>query len=642
MAITVLTTPQLYQPVYNPMYCEVQSNLTSQEGFNFLFDLYVNGTFVTRDKLLPRPGTSIAVYSPARVLESYVNSDKVHNITEETASANCVDKYKVVVGEEYVVYWDFDDTQFDSYTSTSYTVLSSTSKHPYVIDDQIVVSDTVYGTFNGVHKVVDIIDDYKVLINKTFTSTPTNPGRSTWSDKRKTAFISAEQILDVNTSVDYTNIGNWTMYGPDGCAVKAGIYIDDTMKLVVPDVGCNTAHQFVTATNFSLIPGRQYLVATTINNVNDPSGEGWYVRINCGGNFGQFQTSVGATLETITCGTGTDFQVELNLENADTGVFGSHSISISGINLILLPATIEAYDWNAVIQYEDVPTFDYTQYQMDDVYAGRFLTKRPSSASPHLTTLDDRGSIGWLNVVNHSGSSSAYYMLVEGIDADGSYRIPLIYRLNIMEQAVITNNPSNRLIEFPAYPWNLNQQSQAIYGVDVIDSNVASYYLQLLVEPDPMDPGVYEAMSERKFFTMDYECSRYSKVRFMFLNSLGQYDYYNATLLGRTNINATRDSYVKTLPYNYSVGDRGKTVINTIAQESYTINTNWMDEATASWLSYEFFTSNDIYVLDNATGAITPIILDTATIEVKKEQNGELIQYEFAYSKAVPLNTQRG
>ena len=52
-------------------------------------------------------------------------------------------------------------------------------------------------------------------------------------------------------------------------------------------------------------------------------------------------------------------------------------------------------------------------------------------------------------------------------------------------------------------------------------------------------------------------------------------------------------------PLGYSVGDRGKTAINTNAQETYVVNIDWISEETARWLSYELYNSIEIYTLDS-------------------------------------------
>lgn len=629
MAITLLGNPPTIAPAYNPMYFQVSSDKTAQEAFNFLFDVYVNGVFVNRDRLLPRPATTQAIYSPARMLESYVSYDLTQNIVDETASVNSIDKYKVIFGEEYIVYWNYTGLVKDTITLTSYTIVSSVpgNPHGYSIGDDILIAQDLpftYAKYNGVHKVVDVLDENNILINVNWTDPGTilyEPGRTTWADKRKTVFISNETILTNGT--DYSLLTEWSFFGPDGCAVEAGIFIDNTITLNVPDVSCGSALQVVTynpALIYNFIPGRTYTVTYTIT-ANDPSGEGWNVYSDIGG------TSVvhnvdGTYTDTIICGGDTTgLKFGLNLTNADTGGFGAHNLKVSDLTVELLPESFEAYDFNAVLQYEEVPTWSSATYDLTSS-TSKFLTKQPNSLKCSLT---DRGSIAVLNKEPIGSIKFLYVSLTSGI-------FITVYPLPI--PTIGTASSTNEYImTLPAFPWNINQWSQTVYAADIIDSSISQYTINI---------GLWDGtpLSESITFVID-DCTKYEPVRFMFLNSLGQFDYYSATLLSRTTLNTSRDSFVKTLSMGYTQGDRGKTVINVNSQESYSVNTNWISESTAQWLSYELFNSSEVYILDNTDGSITPVIIDNQSIEPKKRVNDSLINYQFNYSKAVPLNTQR-
>lgn len=622
--ITILETPSKVSPVYNPIYIKAQSNNTTEEAFMFLFDLYVNGTFVNRDRLLPRPGTIESIYSPARVLESYLSYDLSHNVTTETASINCMDSYTVRVGEEYVEYWSFNDTIFDSFTSTSFTVLESTNIHSFVIGDSITIVDTVYGGYNGVHTVEDVIDNYKVLINKTFVVTPVNPGRATWADKRKSEFITYEQLVNPEMLIAD---GNWTSYGPDAGGNVSELDVSDTLIFKLSDV---SYIDYVTSTGGTiapLVPGQLYSVTFTVSNVTNPSNTpDQYVQANVGGTFGMKRVGTGTWTEVIQCGIGTNFALNLSFIGANTGV-GTHQVTIKEA---FVDGSVVGFDFNGVLQYEQVPTWDYTEYKLDGS-TKRFLTNQPSTVK---TKFEDRGSIGFMNIVDINLGYN--YSLVVNSTADNILINSLEIPLTIMG---VNTQPNSRILEVPAYPWNLNQWSQTLFATDVITTSDISYTLHIIGE-DPSTLIKY-TVSETKRFEIDNCGTKYEPVRFMFLNSLGQFDYFNATLLSRTTLNTTRESFTKTLDYNYSVGDRGKTIINVNSQEAYTVNTDWVSQETAHWLTYEFFNSTEHYVLDNTTGTIIPIVLDTSSIEDKKRVNDKLLNYQFNYSKALPINTQR-
>ena len=190
--ITVLDTTPLIAPVYNPMYIRVSSDQTLQEGFSFVFDLYVNNIFITSTKLPPIPGTTECVYSPARILESYVSYDLSQNTVGCVDSANCIDKYEIKIAEEYVQYWNYFNNTSDTYTSSLYTILTHPSNtHFFNPNDQILVTQTPgfsYAGYSGIHKVLSVPNNKALLMDVLYVPTPINGGRVCYADKRKSRF----------------------------------------------------------------------------------------------------------------------------------------------------------------------------------------------------------------------------------------------------------------------------------------------------------------------------------------------------------------------------------------------------------------------------------------------------------------------
>lgn len=634
MPITLLTTPQLIMPCYNPIYTKVSSDKTSEEAFNFIFDLYINGNFVNRDRLLPRPATNEAVYSPARILESYLSYDKSQNITGTTASSNCIDYYEVVCGEEYINPWRFDDfTAVGSGSTLSgYTVFytTGTTANPYVSGDTIYVQQDagyVSNYYNGVFNIISATTSSLVVDAYYSISTPVTAGLIYYSDRRKTVYTGSTEYLTNPTMVGAPGNG-WTTYGPDGCSVtltlNAGL-----LKLTIPDISCGNYWSTTATTNSTLVSGVDYLVSFTVSNVSNPSGEAEAVYANLGGNQSAAFIGTGTFNQVMTCGTGSTFSLDF-FSDADTGGYGSHSITVSAASVYNFNG-FSGYSWNGVVQYEDVPTWSYDQYVLTGA-TSKFLTNQPSTVK---TRLDERGSIGFMNINPLSGAAYSLFIISERID--GSPTIPVPFPIN----QVSGSTTNDKIIEFGAYPWNLNQASQALYGVNVIDDAIKSYQLIILMEADPiMSAYTFQQVSEIKTFILDQECSKFEPVRFMFLNSLGQFDYFTATLKSQETLNITRNAYQKSLAYNYQVGDRGKTVISLDAQQTYVAISDWVNQATSTWLS-ELFLSNEVYIL-NSDGSLTPIIIDNNSVDLFKSTNQKLFNYTFNYSKAVTKNTQRG
>lgn len=634
MPTSLITTPQLIQPVYNPIYTKVSSDKTSEEAFNFIFDLYINGNFVNRDRLLPRPATNEAVYSPARILESYLSYDKSQNITGTTASSNCIDYYEVVCGEEYINPWRFDDfTAVGSGSTLSgYTVFytTGTTANPYVSGDTIYVQQDagyVSNYYNGVFNIISATTSSLVVDAYYSISTPVTAGLIYYSDRRKTVYTGSTEYLTNPTMVGAPGNG-WTTYGPDGCSVtltlNAGL-----LKLTIPDISCGNYWSTTATTNSTLVSGVDYLVSFTVSNVSNPSGEAEAVYANLGGNQSAAFIGTGTFNQVMTCGTGSTFSLDF-FSDADTGGYGSHSITVSAASVYNFNG-FSGYSWNGVVQYEDVPTWSYDQYVLTGA-TSKFLTNQPSTVK---TRLDERGSIGFMNINPLSGAAYSLFIISERID--GSPTIPVPFPIN----QVSGSTTNDKIIEFGAYPWNLNQASQALYGVNVIDDAIKSYQLIILMEADPiMSAYTFQQVSEIKTFILDQECSKYKPVRFMFLNALGQFDYFTATLKSQETLNITRNAYQKSLAYNYQVGDRGKTVISLDAQQTYVAISDWVNQATSTWLS-ELFLSNEVYIL-NSDGSLTPIIIDNNSVDLFKSTNQKLFNYTFNYSKAVTKNTQRG
>lgn len=625
MAINIISAPLLIQPVYNPLYLKVSSDKITEEAFNFIFDTYINGEFINRSRLLQRPGTNEAIFSPARVIESYLSYDLSHNITTDIPSTNCVDNYTVVCGEEYVSPWRFFDNEailsgpYSGYLSFR---SSGTTENPFVIGDSIFVQqDAGYSKveYNGTFTVVSSTTD-TVIVNALHQyTTPVNPGVITYSDRRKTIYTGATEFL-FNPQMT-SSFSGWTLAN-DGHG-NTLTQPSNTLKLTVDDMTsfASLGYTFIsTATTANtLIPGNVYNISINVSSITGPGAYSSYVQPIIGGTIGTGIYDTGVTSQNIVCGTGSTFQLKFysnGSPNVDDYTIVVDYAQLKNIN------GISSYAFNGTAQYEDIPTWNYSQYYLSGT-TSKFLTNQPSTV---YTTLEDRGSIGCMRLFPYVWSDN-YHLLINIENNTGNVSYDYILSFNV---PLTTNGIIN---EIPAYPWNLNNLG---FG-EIITENTIRYsffiYKEQAIGPE------FTPVSEKKIFVID-DCSKYEKVRFMFLNTLGQFDYFNATLVSRENINISRTGYQKVLPYNYAVGDRGRTNLNIEAQQSYTVVSNWISEETCNWLM-ELFTSIEVYVI-NDDGSLMPVIIDNSSVENKKRVNDGMLNYTFNYSKAVMKNTLRG
>ena len=628
MAITLIEAPQAYMPVYNPIYLTVSSDKTAEDAFSFIFDIYVNGNFINRDRLVPKPASIEATYSPATILESFLSFDKSQSYTAATPNQNCILDYQINVGEEWIEYWNYYNNAFVSAGPFyGFTILYSTGNtHTYIAGDSVYVEQSVgyaYPGYNGIFTVMSA-NTTSIIIDAPYVSTPVNGGRVVYSDKRKKVTFGSVELLQ---DPEMNNQAYWTTYGPDGSGNSIALNGSGQMNWQQ-----YSASTFVTkysqAIGSTFIPGVNYSVTYQVYDKFPATGTSQTSYVSLGGTLGTVNNGIGTFTQNITCGTGTTFQ----LYGASTGT-GLRGITFERASVIL--TGISGHSWNGVIQYEDVPVWDYKQFEMVSGNTGQYLTNQPDSA--RLTRYDDRGSIGWMNV-QPPLAGAKYWLFVVGNPNDVVPRTPIPFEITGMT----ATTTANRIIEFGIYPWNLNQASQATYGVDVIDAGVSEYSVLLLLEADPIgDPYNFKQVADTINFTLDTSCSKFSPVRFMILGALGQMEFFNATLLSRETINISRTTFTKPLLNNYQVGDRGKTVVGLESNQTYVANTNFIDEDTARWL-VEMANTTEAYVLDNSTGALTPVVLDFTSYEPKKHVNNKLISYTFTYSKAVGINTARG
>ena len=283
--------------------------------------------------------------------------------------------------------------------------------------------------------------------------------------------------------------------------------------------------------------------------------------------------------------------------------------------------TVSGYTFNGVLQYDEIPTWDYLDYIAASGGTSSFLTNSPASKLIKVTERETMAIIfsGITAAVLDAFITVTAYKLAGGVTTQ-------------QESIYSTVSGLTGPLIIGTGPWNVNQWL-------LTDIDPAIHY-KYTVNIGFTDVSTDYIVSEIKTYILDSQCGKYDSTRFMFLNSLGQFDYFTAKLFNKKSIDINRTTYKKNLAYNYVVGDRGTTVINVKASESHTVTSDWIDTDTSQWLT-ELFLSPEVYILDEA-GVIIPVIIDNNSIDVKRTDNEKLINYTFNYSMANEINTARG
>ena len=242
------------------------------------------------------------------------------------------------------------------------------------------------------------------------------------------------------------------------------------------------------------------------------------------------------------------------------------------------------FTWNGTRQYNE-RTKDFTQYIIGTVSAGtagKFLTNYDQSVYKPIR-LDDYET---LSMILPSSPLYPYYVSVSTFNSNNS----------LIGTYGLTFSASNtyRKVDIPVGPMNLINLGIPFINTTTGGSVVDNYTIHVKNSQFSIPTSV----SEFRYYKIDNTCTNYEKQRVVFLNRLGGYDYFNFTLDSKRTLAITRTEYEKMLNWNYTIGDRGKTLLAQKAEIKMTMNSNWITETDSLWLE-ELLTSPEVFILPN-------------------------------------------
>ena len=166
--------PQVLTPVYNPVTFKFDSPSVVKAGFRYLFNVYnsKDNSLIANFKLSPQiDGTGYLDVS--KILSNLVSVDYSTNLATYDANKSYVDYY-VQTGAEFNQSWNFDNIYANVNFPFNNNIILSNSillPHSYVNGDQIIISSSLSGNaINGLHQIVEVIDDYNFIIDTPFIS----------------------------------------------------------------------------------------------------------------------------------------------------------------------------------------------------------------------------------------------------------------------------------------------------------------------------------------------------------------------------------------------------------------------------------------------------------------------------------------
>ena len=245
MSLIIENSPQQFTPVYNDLFWVFSSTDSTNDGYRYIVWLYVNGTVVKKDKIVPMPATSDGKANASTTLSTRVS---YHELFPIDTTSGAVDgenlsyiTAKIAVGEEYFgSTWEFTGYGYAG-TSTGWSnqtdpsinpggwartfLRQSTSTSPYSAGDiiEVTLDDPNTNSFiGGIHKILDTYTfggQYYVVLElpwQTLQTPSTFAGDTTYADGRKTVIepdgeggVESDEIIAFNGAETFENFKNW-------------------------------------------------------------------------------------------------------------------------------------------------------------------------------------------------------------------------------------------------------------------------------------------------------------------------------------------------------------------------------------------------------------------------------------------------
>lgn len=132
--------------------------------------------------------------------------------------------------------------------------------------------------------------------------------------------------------------------------------------------------------------------------------------------------------------------------------------------------------------------------------------------------------------------------------------------------------------------------------------------------------------------------SPYTNVRVAYMNRLGAFEYLNFNYDSKRTASISRTEYKQILPWNYTIGMRGTSILSQKVEESYQLSTNWLTQYDYQYYS-ELLTSPEVYIIDDM-GRYYPVIVVDSSYEYKTTLRDKLFNLVINVRNAYQINLQ--
>jgi hypothetical protein len=522
MAISIVGQPEYITPVFNPIFFYVDSTNKNEQGFKYIVDVFNTDTNINIGtyKLFGRPVDGYGVADINQLLANQVSFDlnQLNNVV--SAATNSQINYYVSFGEEYIVSWDWYDTEFvpsGPYSTPDYTLVVSTgTSNTFIAGDKIILQQNPgYSTnvYNGIFTVLSA-NSSTLIIDVPFVVGYTVGGTAVYADKGKTVFnnlASATGYTAFNGAIGHQQFLNY-----QGEFIDINLFDGAFLMTDVPS-GYTVKPTNLMWLNYYLSDGHtQALNLTSQNDIILNTVYGQYVMVT-----GPNSPLSATTMQTVGIGPYNVGQVE--------GTVNPYSIS--------------NYWANDVGTY---PIFKNICWEFDtaESYSGGTQTLLTSTTqSPWYTIFTDEA----VNYVNINGGDTLAFI--------ESTPTSTTVALGVAFSAFSQSNTSiyQRTDWYEIYINGAESSQTLRFNVDWNTTRYGNFELVFLDKMGSMIPANFECQNARSINITRQEYTT----------------FFGNLMDGK---------------WNYTSTERGRTQTNTIVKHQIDLISNWISEDEASFL----------------------------------------------------------
>jgi hypothetical protein len=308
--------------------------------------------------------------------------------------------------------------------------------------------------------------------------------------------------------------------------------------------------------------------------------------------------------------------------------FGEQYGASSGITNYPNLTSSSGYAYNGV--FEPLMFLDYTvnKYVLQNT-SSQFLTDRPTFE----TRSGEKLILGFMT----DAVNEAYNLEIKTFYDDGT----IFNTVRIQNPFTALSNRADRSINVQVdYDWlDTLSDSDLSFGSTPIFPATYEYYFVTI--KNSSNQTVSETIT---IYPGEDICSKYTPIRFKFMNNYGKYDYYTFTGATTKNTSIKRNTF-KSNPnewsgvnYNYATTSRGLSQYETILDDTITINSDWITEAESIWLE-QLVTSPDVYIYDG--NDLVSVNITNSSYQTKYVASDQLFNLVISFTYSQNRKRQR-